>query len=208
MESLFVCGLGERDKNLDRLSFFESGKNLFLVLLDAYESCFSDVSLYFDSLCDGLKKNGDLHYVVSHVRPLKIKASLLVCKISEGVVEYISVGDCRLYINGAIATKDDTVAWEKLSRKGFSTEDIACFVCRHPRRHILKEFISHKSIDTLPRPKKINLEEGDILIFSSDGGWEVLDDFFVSYGINFLYEVVKNKSVAFYDNYTFACVRV
>lgn len=208
MESLFVCGLGERNENLDRLSFFESGGDLFLALLDAYDSCFIDVSNYFESLCDSLKEHGDLYHAVSHVNPMEIKASLLVCKISGGVVEYISVGDCRIYINGAVATEDDTVAWEKLSNKGFAKEDISRFVCRHPRRHVLTEFVSLKTIASLPSSKKIHVKEGDVLIFSSDGGWEVLNDLFVSYGMNCLYEVVKDGSVTFYDNYTFACMKV
>lgn len=208
MESLFVYGLGERSENLDRLSFFESDGELFVALLDAYESFSSDVSLYFNSLCDSLKEHGDLYYAVSHVNSVKVKASLLVCKLSKGVVEYISMGDCRIYINGVVATEDDTVAWEKLSRKGFPKEDIARFVCRHPRRHILKNFISHKSVGALPRPKKINVQEDDVLIFSSDGGWEVLDAYFVSYRIDCLYEVIKDRSFSFYDNYTFACMRV
>lgn len=208
MESLFVCGLGGRSESLDRLSFFESGGVLFIALIDAYESDSDNVSLYFDSLCSSLKEHGDLRYAVSNIFPLNIKASLVVSKISEGVVEYISVGDCRIYINGLLITEDDTVAWDKLSSKGYTPEDIACLVCRHPRRHILKRFISSNSIGSLPIPKKINIKEGDVLTFSSDGGWEVLNDYFVTSEIQFLYRMIMEKSVVFYDNYTFACMRV
>jgi len=208
MESLFVRGLGERSENLDRLSFFESEGSIFIALIDAYESDFYDVSLYFDSLCSSLKEHGDLHYAVSNVYPLNIKASLVVSKISGSVVEYISVGDCRIYINGLLVTEDDTVAWEKLSSKGYTPEDIACLVCRHPRRHILKSFVSSSSVGSLPSPKKLNIKDGDVLIFSSDGGWEVLNGFFIASEIQDLYRIIRDKSVVFYDNYTFACMRV
>lgn len=208
MESLFVYGLGERSENLDRLSFFESEGSLFIVLLDAYESESHNVSLYFDSLCESLKEHGELYHAVSNVNPVNIKASLVVSKISGSIVEYISVGDCRIYANGFLITEDDTVAWEKLSRKGFTSEDIACLVCRHPRRHILKSFISCSSMGNLPRPKKFSVKEDDILTFSSDGGWEVLNGFFVASEIQDLYKIIRDKSVVFYDNYTFACIKI
>lgn len=209
MASIFLHGKGKRDDNLDRISLVAAFGKTYLIMIDAYDSNSSDVDKYTENLRHKLIETGDIYLSILETCPQGVKASLILSEISTDTLRFISIGDCRLYFNGCLITRDGSVAWDLLSKKGKPNNIIPDLVCNHPRRNILTQFVSEKNYrKILLPPSSFSIQAGDELIFSTDGFWEIMHESIKNFELDSYFSYICRNESVFDDNYSmiYLCV--
>lgn len=169
---------GERDLNLDIANCFSTYDATFFIIADGYEessekqifNCIQELSTEI------LNADKEAIFPSSLYRCVKenIKFSLTCCMVKNSSATLFHSGDCRLYINGELFTKDETVAWRAVSkRKSFG--DTASTVINHPMRHVLTNYISKDNIEDI-NISEVQVSKGDKIILCTDGVWSLFHE--------------------------------
>lgn len=164
---------GMRDKNLDFFTCFSTFRSTFILLADGYgDSCESGINIYLQEICQALiisHEKIEISDILKRNPPKDSSMSILLAKIGNEYIEICSIGDCRAYMNNVLITQDDSLAWQRLSRRK-SFEDVSELVANHPLRHKLTDSMKpnrKRNIETVE--KKIS--PGDKFVFCTDGVW-------------------------------------
>lgn len=208
MSSLIIHGQGKRDKNLDAINIISAFDKIFIIVIDAYSSKKQEVDRYVNKLSEKIGETGDIKASIIETCPQGVRASLILSEISFDSLKFISIGDCRIYLNDRLLTKDDSVAWNLLYEKGKHCDIIPNLVRKHPRRNILTNFISEHNYTKPPPISNILIQEDDSVTFSTDGFWEVMHDEIKNIDVESLFYFFCENTDVFDDNYSLVYVEV
>ena len=162
-------------KNLDRAICVKNKKSAYFVVSDGIkESSHDDINKCLKYLYHYLCKDSSTKKIVSFLKEISskhdAKMSICILEINRNYKAKIySLGDCRLYLNGKLLTKDHSLFWKRLEERGIEKNIIEENVAESSLRHKLyncfrKEFFF---VDT----KIFKLKKNDEIIICTDGVW-------------------------------------
>ncbi|MDD2221068.1 MAG: Stp1/IreP family PP2C-type Ser/Thr phosphatase [Clostridia bacterium] len=158
-------------------AFGEVASNLAIDRLrEAVESASSEDSP-IDILKEGFFAANDLIYTKSHNndRLSGMGTTLTAALLTDKHIFLAHIGDCRAYLltkAKLLRLTDDHSLAEELAREGKITETAAQ---THPQKHILTRSLGQESL-VEPDCSRISWKEGDILLISSDGFYNHLQE--------------------------------
>lgn len=158
-------------------AFGEVASNLAINRLrETVESANSEDSP-IDILKEGFFAANDLIYTKGHNndRLLGMGTTLTAALLTDKYIFLAHIGDCRAYLltkAKLLRLTDDHSLAEELVREGKITETAAQ---THPQKHILTRSLGQESL-VEPDCNRISWKEGDILLISSDGFYNHLQE--------------------------------
>lgn len=180
---------GKSDFNSDDILIVSDTEASLIVVMDPFVEGFDiDVHRELKSLLNSSQKG--FVSIDSALRCLSeysgvVKYSIAVVYLKDSLMKYTYIGDCRVYVNSNLITKDHSQAWQSI-KSNYNTNIIGGLCIDHPRQPFLYKRLPTNEHFLI---EEIYLEEGDKVIVTTDGFWA-----------KHHYEIVLNKSLNFAFN--------
>ncbi|AWK40954.1 hypothetical protein GPY51_22450 [Photorhabdus laumondii subsp. laumondii] len=183
--SLYLCHQGQRDEQLDRFFFINTGVCSVSVMADGFSHCHASPH-YVDWLGEQLyalentgsccnELCGEVLRILSCNDCYPGKASIAVIVSDQEKYRYATLGDTRIYWpSHSFRTTDHSLAQRCIDRGNCPAEKLR----DHPLRNQLTQFAGADSKHTLTWSERERTYH-DAIIMCTDGFWSHFDDRFI-----------------------------